>query len=62
MHNILQNFKINPQVCIYSLADLDVGYCVRGQVGKISYVNIIKMEFLNILHIGSERESRFNFS
>ena len=29
MHNILKNFKINGQVCIYYLADLNIGLCVE---------------------------------
>ena len=29
MHTIMQNFKINAQVCIYSLADLNIGHCVE---------------------------------
>ena len=40
MDCILQNFKKNAQVCIYSLADLNIGNCVEftlpgtwGQVG-----------------------------
>ena len=44
----------NAQVCIYSLADLNLGHCVELAVleGKLG--------FLNLFHFESESESRFN--
>ena len=47
--------KKNAKVCIYSLADLNIGHCVElafldlGQVGLISYINFLKMKFLKLI-------------
>ena len=64
MDCILQNFKKNAQVCIYSLADLNIGNCVEFTLleGKLvrflMHVNFLKMKLFNLLHC--ESESRFN--
>ena len=42
MHCIMQNLKKNAQVCIYSLADLNIGHCVEFQVTFDNY-NVINL-------------------
>ena len=51
------------QVWRHSLADLNLCNCVEltffeGRLGTFLYVNVLKMEFLNLLHF--ESESRIN--
>ena len=29
MHNVKLNFKVNAQICIYSLADLNIVDCLK---------------------------------
>ena len=56
MFCIMQNFKINAHVCIYSLADLNVGHCVEltfleGKFGRFLMLTnvILKMKFLKLI-------------
>ena len=59
--------KKNAQVCIYSLADLNIGHCVEltfleGKLGwfLIHVKSFLIRNFLKLLHFESESESRFN--
>ena len=60
----MQNLK-NAQVSLYSLTDLNICHRVEltfflGQVGKISYINFLKMKFFKQIAFVSESKSRFN--
>ena len=62
---IMQNLKKNAQVCIYSLADLNIGHCIeltflQGKLGRFLMITFLKWSVLNLLHFESESESRFN--
>ena len=45
MHCIMQNFKKNAQVSIYSLADLNIGHCVELTFfeGKLGGIYVVKV-------------------
>ena len=61
---IMQNFKINAHVCIYSLAGLNSGHCVEvtfneGNLGISPMFTILKT-LISLLRFRNERESRIN--
>ena len=62
MHCITQNFKENAQVCIYSLADINIGHCVEfafleSKLSRFLMLTFLKCGFFNLLHFESESES-----
>ena len=65
MHCIMQSLQKNAQVCIHSLADLQINYCVEltfreGKLGRFPMWTFLKWSFLNLLHFESESEKMFN--
>ena len=50
IHNIMYNFKINAQVCKYSLADLNIGHCVEfaffeGKLDRFLVLKFLKWSY-----------------
>lgn len=56
MHCIKQNFKLNAQVCINSLSDLNIDYCVDMAL----FVNLLKKEFSKNLLCFESESKRLN--
>ena len=61
----MRDLKINAQVCIYFLTDLNIGYCVEltfleDELGRSFLLTSLKCSFSNLLHFESESESRLN--
>ena len=62
MHDIMQNFKRNAQVCIYSLADLNIGHCVEltfleGKLGWFLILTFLKLKTYCILKVKVKLDS-----
>ena len=63
MHCIMQNFKKNAQVCVYSFADLNIGHYVEmtffgDKLGGFLVVNTFSSEF-NLLSLSLSKCIKF---
>ena len=55
----MQNFKINAQLCIYSLADLKIEHCVEFTF-YLSITSFLNIQVQNLLYIDRGSKTEFN--
>ena len=61
----IRDFKINAQVCTFSLADQNIGFCIeftflKGNLGRLYWLTFLKCSFSSLSHFERQSDSRFN--